>query len=96
MDQPEPWYYGFLERYALLVIKLGIALAIVGFFGAMLLGLVISAQHQNGFVYFVIAFFEGFVSTVAAIIALLFICSFILLAVDAARRLRDIQRLLEK
>jgi hypothetical protein len=86
-DEPEPWYYRFLEAYAKVVLILGIMLIVLG---ALLY--VVSVAITRSVVDAAPATVLAAIWAVLALIALLLVVAFILLAVDAARNLREMRQ----
>jgi hypothetical protein len=93
----EPWYYGFLDRYAKFGLALGAAVCVLGFVWfavATLLGAVLANGAGLGRVVLAVLF--GLLVLVLALLALVFQVALILLAVDAARNLRAVRRKLDR
>jgi hypothetical protein len=91
--RPEPWYYGFLEKYATVAMWLGILACGLGFL-AFVLGAVLFAIWFNNVAAVlgvVAALVLGLLVFGLAVLAILFQAALILLAVDAARHLRSIE-----
>jgi hypothetical protein len=97
MELPEPWYYGFLEKYAKTFMWLFIGLCVLGFLGGAFITLTIGLNLARqfgliGILWMIYGFLGGLVMFAFALLAILFLVASILLAVDAARNLRAINR----
>jgi hypothetical protein len=91
--RPEPWYYGFLEKYATVAMWLGILACGLGFL-AFVVGAVLFASRTHdvtAVLVVVVALVLGLLGFGLAVLALLFQAALILLAVDAARHLRSLE-----
>ena len=89
----EPWYYGFLDRYAKLALGLGSVVSVLGFVWfavACLLGPIQANGAGTGAAVLAVLF--GLLVLLAALLALAFQVALIRLAVDAARNLRELRR----
>lgn len=86
---PEPWYYRFLETYAKVVLWLGIVLIACGALWSLISA--IRAAEINASLAAITILFT-LMAAGAAVLSLLLAVAFILLAVDAARNLREIRR----
>ena len=98
--EPEPWYYGFIERYVISCMWFGTILCILSFTGITVLCLVLAAglsatapiagSLSGGLALFLLWIYAA-VCCVAAVLAVVYGCSWLLLALDAARNLRKIR-----
>jgi hypothetical protein len=94
----EPWYYGVLEKYAMLALWLGVAVCVLGFLTFlvnMLAFAVAMFKYGNPFVAFftmILSLVGGALVLALALLAVVFQVALVLLAVDAARNLREVKR----
>ncbi|HVS40135.1 MAG TPA: hypothetical protein VMS17_31545 [Gemmataceae bacterium] len=101
-DEPEPWYYRYIERYVISAIWIGLGLIALSFMVTTVLFVVAGAWTTStssmpigntaaagcvGFLYWLYLA----VMHVAAAFLLVYICSWLLLALDGARNLRRIR-----
>jgi hypothetical protein len=93
----EPWYYGFLDRYAKFVLGLGGAVCVLGFVWFTVTSLLAASQANGpGVGGAVLAVLFGLLVLVVTLLALAFQVALIRLAVDAARNLRALRRKLDR
>lgn len=91
LTRPEPWYYGFLDGYAKLLLYLGF----LAVFLATLFPLWTAFQMlQVSLVTAIILMLGTLAVALVAIVGVLLTVALILLTVDAARNLREIRKLL--
>jgi hypothetical protein len=89
----EPWYYGFLDRYAKFGLALGAAVCVLGFVCFAVATLLGAARGDGaGLGSAVLAVLFGLLVLFLALLALVFQMALIRLAVDAARNLRALCR----
>jgi hypothetical protein len=91
--RPEPWYYGFLEKYATVAMWLGILACGMGFL-AFVVETVLRASRAPdvaAVLRAVVALVLGLLVFGLAVLTLLFQAALILLAVDAGRHLRSLE-----
>lgn len=87
----EPWYYGFLERYARYALGLGGVVCVLGFVW-FAVAVVSAAPQAGGAGVAAVAVLFGALVLLGALLALVFLAALIRLAVDAARNLRELRR----
>jgi hypothetical protein len=89
----EPWYYGFLDRYAKFGLALGAAVCVLGFVAFTVVTVLGAVQAGGaGLAAAVLAVLFGLLVLLLALLALVFQVALIRLAVDAARNLRELRR----
>jgi hypothetical protein len=88
----EPWYYGFLERYAKVGLVLGAVVCLLAFVWLVVSGVLWAAAGVAGALGVVV----GVLGLGLALLALVLQTAFVLLAVDAARSLRALRRKVER
>jgi hypothetical protein len=98
----DPWYYGFLETYAKVFLWLGIAACVLGFLGFLVPAIYVTfvqASSQAAREGTSAPFLQAVVVVLAAllvfgltVLALVFWTALVLLAVDAGRSLRSLNR----
>ncbi len=87
----EPWYYGFLERYAKFSLALGGAACVLGFVW-FALAVVRGASQAGGGGGAVLAVLFALLVLLVVLLALVCLAALIRLLVDAARNLRELRR----
>jgi hypothetical protein len=93
----EPWYYGFLDRYAKFGLALGGAVCVFGFVGFAVLTVLGAVQAGGaGLGAAVLTVLFGLLVLLLALLALAFLVALLRLAVDAARNLRALRRQLDR
>ncbi|HZY87989.1 MAG TPA: DUF4339 domain-containing protein [Gemmataceae bacterium] len=90
----EPWYYGFLERYAKVGLVLGAVVCLLTFVLFVVSGPLWAAAARGGagLVEALLGVVVGVLALGLALLALALQTAFVLLAVDAARHLRALRR----
>jgi hypothetical protein len=93
----EPWYYRFLEKYALIALWLGVAVCGLGYlvFLATSLASAVTMFRLTPFfavLMLLLSLVGGTLMLALALLAVVFQVALILLAVDAARNLRELRR----
>lgn len=89
----EPWYYGFLDRYAALALGLGGVACVLGYvWFAVAVVLAAQAGAAGGLGGAVLAVLFGLLALFVALLALAVLAALLRLAVDAARNLRELRR----
>jgi hypothetical protein len=95
-DEPEPWYYRFIERYVIICMWICLALCILSLAGWTLLLLIAETKGASvlgaggGLFLFFQWLFLALMHFFLAM-AIIYVCSWLLLALDAARNLRRIR-----
>jgi hypothetical protein len=94
---PEPWFYGFLQKYAKIVMWLGVVVCGLGIIWVLLVGvgvLVLGGDRAGGFmlVLVVASMVVGGLFFALVLLAILLQGALVLLALDNARNLRSAQR----
>jgi GYF domain 2 len=87
----EPWYYGFLDRYAKYVLGLAGVVGVLGYVWFAVAG-VLAAPQAGGAGGAVLAVLLGLLVLIAVLLALVCLAALIRLLVDAARSLRELRR----
>jgi hypothetical protein len=93
----DPWYYGFLETYAKVFLWLGIAACVLGFLGFLAPAIYVTFASAAGgssaaFLQALVVVLAALLTFGLAILMLVFWTALVLLAVDAGRNLRNINR----
>jgi hypothetical protein len=87
----EPWCYGFLEKYALTFLWIGVT--VVGLLGlGTVVSLLVALGHSGAGLYTILALIFTLLVLVLLVLGFVFGAALILLAVDAGRNLREIRR----
>jgi hypothetical protein len=94
----EPWYYGFLERYAKVGLVLGVVVCLLAFAWVAVSGAlwVAAARGGAGVAQALLGVVVGVLGLGLALLALVLQTAFVLLIVDAARNLRALRRQRER
>lgn len=94
-SEPDPWYYGFLETYARVFLWLGISacvLSFLGFVAPVIHHTFTEATSTPAFVLALVWVLAAVLAFGLLILTILFWTALVLLAVDAARNLRSLNR----
>jgi hypothetical protein len=89
---PEPWFYAFLERYAQLVLWVGIATVLLGAAVLLMTAIIFGASQGGNYWATCLILLWGGAALLLAVLGLLVTVAFILLAVDVARNLRALRQ----
>jgi hypothetical protein len=89
---PEPWFYSFLERYAHLLMWVGVATVMLGAAVLLMTAIIYGATRGGNYVATCLVLLWGGAVLFLVLLGLLVMVAFILLAVDAARNLRALRQ----
>jgi hypothetical protein len=87
----EPWWYGFLEKYALTAMWTGVT--VIGLLGlGTVVSLLVVLGQSGAILYTILALIVTLLVLVLLVLGVVFGAALILLAVDVGRNLREIRR----